>query len=198
VKRREVIAGVGAAVAWSLAARAQSAGKVHGVALILFGSPTALLQGPDPVHPHVRAFVHGMRALGYNEGQNLVLQRLSGEGSLARVGEVMAEAVAREFHVIATAGNETAQAAKRATEQIPIVMATSDDPIAAGIVESLARPRGNITGFTTNPGAEFEVKRLQLLKEAVPGAVRVASSAPDMPGSAPTPHACAPPRMAWA
>ena len=174
MRRREFIGAFSAAGAWPLVARAQPAGKVHRVALILFGSPTALLQGPDPVHPHVRAFVLGMRALGYRDGENLVLERLSGEGSLARIDEVMAGAVAREFHVIATAGNETAQAAKRATEPIPIVMATSDDPISAGIVESLARPGPNITGFATNPGAEFEVKRLQLLKEAVPGAVRVA------------------------
>jgi putative ABC transport system substrate-binding protein len=175
MRRREFISGLtGAAVAGPLAARAQTAGRVHRVALILFGSPTALLQGPEPIHPHVRAFVLGIRALGYSEGQNLVLERLSGEGSLARVAEVMADAVARDFHVIATAGNETAQAAKRATERIPIVMATSDDPISAGIVESLARPGRNITGFATNPGAEFEVKRLQLLKETVPGAVRVA------------------------
>ena len=140
MKRREVLAGLGAAL-WPLRGQAQPAGRVHRVALILFGSPTALLQGSEPVHPHVRAFVLGMRALGYREGQNLVLERLSGEGSLARVTDVVADAIARDFHVIATAGNETAQAAKRATERIPIVMATSDDPISAGIVESLARPR---------------------------------------------------------
>jgi putative tryptophan/tyrosine transport system substrate-binding protein len=173
VRRRDAIALIGAG-ACAPAMYAQAAARTYRVALVIFGSPAAMMKGSDPPHPHVRAFLQGLRAHGYIEGQNLFLERRSAEGSVEQAAEIMADLIGRNFDVIATAGNESAQAAKRATNLIPIVMATSDDPIAAGIVESLARPGANITGLTTNPGPEFEVKRLQLLKEAAPKAARVA------------------------
>jgi len=97
-----------------------------------------MMKGSDSPHPHVSACLQGLRAHGYIEGQSLFLERRSAEGSVAQAAEIMADLVGRNFDVIATAGNESAQAAKRATNLIPIVMATSDDPIAAGIVKASA------------------------------------------------------------
>jgi putative ABC transport system substrate-binding protein len=114
-----------------------------------------------------------LRALGYVEGQNLVLERRSAEGRFERFGEIVAELVSRKVDVIVTVSS-MANEVKRVTNTVPIVMATSVDPVGGGIVASLARPGGNITGLTTNPGPEFGAKQLQLLKEALPDASRVA------------------------
>jgi putative ABC transport system substrate-binding protein len=164
----------GAAAAWPLTARAQPPARVHRVGLILTTSPLSEMTGPDPIHPLVRAFVHGLRDLVYVEGQNLILERRSAEGRFERFAEIIAELVQRKVDVIVTVRNEMTLVAKRVTTAVPIVMAVSDDPVEAGIVASLARPGGNITGFTVHPGPEFEAKRLQLLKEALPEATRVA------------------------
>jgi putative ABC transport system substrate-binding protein len=119
--------------------------------------------------------VHGLRELGYAEGKNLILERRSAEGRFERFGEILAELIARKPEVIVVAGvPELAQAAKRATSTVPIVMAAGYNPVETGIVASLARPGGNITGFTTHAGPEIEGKRLQMLKEAVPAATRIA------------------------
>jgi putative ABC transport system substrate-binding protein len=118
--------------------------------------------------------VHGLRDLGYVEGQNLVLERRSAEGKFERFGEIVAELVGRGTDVIATTGVEMAKEAKRVTTAVPIVMTGSVDPVRAGIVTSLARPGGNVTGLTINTGPEFEPKRIQLLKEVAPEASRVA------------------------
>jgi putative tryptophan/tyrosine transport system substrate-binding protein len=174
MRRRTFITLIGAAVAWPLAAHAQQAGKVYRIGLILTTSPVAEMVGPEPIHPLVRAFVRTLRILGYAEGQNLVLERRSAEGKFERFGEIVAELVGRGIDVIVTVGNEMAIAAKRVTNTVPIVMVTSIDPVAAGIVASLARPGGNLTGFTIHAGPEIEAKRLQLLKEALPRMTRVA------------------------
>jgi putative ABC transport system substrate-binding protein len=119
--------------------------------------------------------VHALRDLGYIEGRNLVLERRSAEGRYERFGEIVAELIGRKVDVIVTAGsNELVQVAKNATSTMPIVMTNSIDPVETGIVASLARPGGNITGFTVHAGPEIEAKRLQILKEAVPSATRVA------------------------
>jgi putative tryptophan/tyrosine transport system substrate-binding protein len=158
-----------------LAAQAQQAGKVYRVGLIYATPPVSDMSGPDPISPGTKAFVQALRALGYVEGQNLVLERRSAEGKFERFGEIVAELVGRKVDVIVTGhGNDIALAARRVTNTVPIVMVSSSDPVEAGIVASLARPGGNITGFTSNTGPEFEVKRLQMLKEAVPEATRVA------------------------
>ena len=142
--------------------------------MILTTSPVADIAGPDPVLPPWRALVHGLRDLGYIEGRNLVLERRSAEGRFERFGEIVTELVGRKVDVIVTAGNEAAQAAKRATSVVPIVMANSTNPVEAGIVASLARPGGNVTGLTYHTGPEVEARRLQMLKEVVPKATRIA------------------------
>src|SRR5262245_13554044 len=172
--RREFMALLGGATAWPLAARAQQVTRVVRVGLIFTTSPLAEMSGPDPLHPLVKTFVRTLRSLGYVEGQNLVLERRSAEGRFERFNAIVAELVARETDVIVTAGNELAIEAKRVTNAVPIVMSTSFDPVGAGIVASLARPGGNVTGFTVNAGPEIEAKRLQLLKEVLPHMTRAA------------------------
>jgi len=166
---------VTASLSWPLlAAGAQPAGNVSRVALIVTTVPVAEISGPAPIHPTIKAFVVALRTLGYVEGQNFVLERRSAEGRFERYGEIVAELVGRGIDVIVTIGNKMAIEAKRVTNTVPIVMATSSDPVRAGIVASLARPGGNVTWFTVNAGPEIEAKRLQLLKQALPQMSRVA------------------------
>ena len=175
MRRRDFIAGVGGAAAWPLAARAQPTGKAHRVGLVFSTAPMSTMAGPDPINLAVRAFVHGLRDLGYVEGRNLVVERRSAEGRFERFGEIVAELVALNVDAIVITGAlELARAAKRLTSTVPIVMASSFNPVEEGLVASLARPGGNITGLTHHAGPEIEAKRLQLLKEAVPQATRIA------------------------
>ena len=165
----------GATIAWPLAARAQQADKVYRVGWFFSSTPLDQMAGPDPILPLGRTIVHRLRDLGYVEGQNLILERRSAEGKFERIDEIATELVGRKPDAILTgAGNMLALALQRVTKTIPIVMPDSDDPVGAGLVESLARPGGNTTGFTGDTGPGFESKRLELLKEVLPGAVRVA------------------------
>jgi len=161
-------------LAAALEAPAQQARKVYRVGIIFTTSPVSEMAGPEPVHPLARAFVHGLRGLGYVEGQNLILERRSAEGRFERFGDNVAELVRLKADVIVTVGDAMARAAKAVTTTVPIVMAASVDPVGEGIVQSLARPGGNITGLTTLVGPEIEAKRLQLLREMLPGVSRVA------------------------
>jgi len=153
---------------------AQQPGKVYRVGLILTTAPVSEMAGPEPVEPPTRAFLHTLRSLGYVEGQNLVFERRSAEGKFERFTEIVAELVRLKTDVIVTVGTSMAQAAKQVTTTVPIVMAASVSPVEAGLVASLGRPGGNITGLTTNTGPEIEGKRLELLKDALPKISRVA------------------------
>jgi putative ABC transport system substrate-binding protein len=157
-----------------LAADAQQAGKIYRVGLILTTSPVSEMAGPEPVHPPTRAFLHTLRSLGYVEGQNLVFERRSAEGKFERFTEIVAELVRLKTDVIVTVSTPLAQAAKQVTTTVPIVVVRSVSPVEAGLVASLGRPGGNITGLTTNTGPEIEGKRLELLKDALPKISRVA------------------------
>jgi len=153
---------------------AQQPGKVYRVGLIFTTSPVSEMAGPEPVHPLARVFLHTLRSLGYVEGQNLVFERRSAEGKFERFAEIVAELVRLKTDVIVTSSTPTVQAAKQVTTTVPIVMAGVVSPVEAGLVASLARPGGNITGLTTNTGPEIEGKRLELLKDALPRISRVA------------------------
>jgi putative ABC transport system substrate-binding protein len=173
--RREFIAMLGGAAAYPFVARAQRATKVYRVGWIFSSVPVSQMAGVDPVDPVSRALVHGLRDLGYVEGDNLVLERRSAEGHFERIDEIAAELVGRKPEVIITgSGDFLAQALLRVTKSVPIVVPTMFDPERDGLVASLAHPGGNVTGFLEYTGPEFETKRLQLLKEAVPKAVRIA------------------------
>jgi putative ABC transport system substrate-binding protein len=157
-----------------LAAEAQHVGKVYRVGLIATTSPVSEMAGPEPVHPSVRAFVQGLRALGYVEGKNLILERRSAEGRFERFGDIVAELVRLRTDVIVAPGDVAPRAAKMVTTTVPIVMATAEDPVGAGLVQSLARPGGNVTGLMLVIGPEIEGKRLEIFREALPGVSRVA------------------------
>ncbi len=160
MRRREFISLLGGAAAWPLAARAQQAGKVPRIGLLspFSHSDTALWH---------RAFLEGLRDLGWVEGKTILIEYRYAEGRNDRLPELVADLVRLKVDIIVTAVTNDALAAKDATREIPIVMVAAGDPVATGIVESLARPGGNITGLSQmNP--ELIGKRLELLKEIVP------------------------------
>jgi putative ABC transport system substrate-binding protein len=150
----------GAAVAWPLAARAQQPARLPRIGII------------DDA-PMWQAFRQALRELGYIEGQNIAYEYRYGEGEPDRLATAAAELVRRPVDVIATFGTPPTHAAKEATATIPIVMIGIGDPVRAGIVASLARPGGNITGNTVL-SPDLGAKRLQIVREAIATATRVA------------------------
>jgi putative ABC transport system substrate-binding protein len=156
------------------APRAAHAQQGHRVALVLSSSPVATMMGPDPQHPFVRAFLQGLRERGYREGKNLDLQRGSLEGNSDAGAAVYADLVRRKTDVLVAGGNPAIAAARRASATMPIVMINSVDPVGAKFVASLARPGANVTGLTSDPGPDVAGKQLQLLRDALPKARRVA------------------------
>jgi ABC-type uncharacterized transport system substrate-binding protein len=142
-------------------AEAQQTAKVHRI---------GFLAGASSINP---AFLEGLRDLGYVDGKNIVIEPRYAEGKLDRLPEFAAELVRLKVDIIVTQSTPAAQAAKKATSTIPIVMATGGDAVGSGLVASLARPGGNITGLSTL-ATDIEPKRLELVKEAVPKASRVA------------------------
>jgi putative tryptophan/tyrosine transport system substrate-binding protein len=141
MRRRTFISLVGgAAAAWPCAARAQPS-RVPRIGVLLQGTATSFT-------PRVQAFLEGLRDLGYVEGRTAILEWRWGEDRIDWLPELAAELVRRDVDVIVTAGTPAAKALKDATRTIPIVMAIVGDPVAAGLVESLARPGGNATGFS--------------------------------------------------
>ena len=158
----------GGFLAAPLAAEAQQAGKVWRIGVLAGSPPTT----PEAARPW-EALMLRLRELGYVEGQNLVVERRWAEGRADRYHELAAEIVALKPDVIIAAFTPSVSAAKRATSTIPIVMAIAGDPAGTGLVASLSRPGGNITGMSLQNSPELAGKRLELLKEAFPGLRRV-------------------------
>ena len=146
-----------------LAGEAQQA-KVARLGVLLFGTPET------DAFPSIR---RGLSALGYVEGRNIVFEHRYAEGRPERLPDLANDLVRSKPDLIIAAGGDVAPFAKRATGTIPIVVITSADPVQGGLVASLARPGGNVTGVTF-VSSDLAGKRLQLLKEAVPGVTRVA------------------------
>src|SRR5499427_3109002 len=119
------------------------------------------------------AFTEGLRELGYLEGQNIVVERRFGEAKAERLSDIAAELVRLKVDLIVTSTDQGIAAVKQQTQTIPIVMANSTDPVGTGFVASLSRPGGNITG-NSGMSPELSGKRLELLKEVIPGLSRVA------------------------
>jgi putative ABC transport system substrate-binding protein len=122
----------------------------------------------------LKALSDGLREHGYVEGRNLVLQAHTADGNPARLPELAAQVVRLNFDVIVTTNNETTGAAKQATTSVPIVMAMSGNPARAGLIASIARPGGNITGLTFDAAPEAYSKPLEFLKEISPKLSRIA------------------------
>jgi putative ABC transport system substrate-binding protein len=167
MQRRDFIKVIaGSAVAWPLAARAQQPGKL----------PTIGFLGPNTrsaASEWVAAFVQRLRELGWIDARNVAIEYRWAEGRDERYAEIAAEFARLKVDVIVTSGTPGVIASKQATSVIPIVFATAGDPVGSGLVASLARPGGNVTGLATL-AAELAGKRLELLREVVPGLGRLA------------------------
>jgi putative tryptophan/tyrosine transport system substrate-binding protein len=147
-------------------AEAQSAGKVARLGVLLFSTPAA--------DPNLPALLAGLRDLGYVEGRNVALEYRYAEGRPERVSELALQIASLKPDVVVVLGGDMVPFMKHATATIPIVMLTSQDPVEAGVIDSFARPGGNLTGVAF-VSSETAGKRLQLLKEAVPSLTRVAA-----------------------
>jgi putative ABC transport system substrate-binding protein len=165
MRRRGFIALLGCAAAWPVAVRAQP-GKLPTIGF--FSPNTASAAGP-----WTAAFVQRLRALGWIEGRTVAIEYRWGEGRTDRTAEFVAEFVRLKVDVIVTHATPNVRAAKQATSVIPIVFALVADPVGSGIVASLARPGGNVTGLSIL-APDLASKRLELLREAVPGLHRLA------------------------
>jgi putative ABC transport system substrate-binding protein len=167
MKRREFITLLGgAAVAWPLAAQAQQAGKLPIIGLL--GSATLLAESQ-----RVAAFVQRLRELGWIENRTVAIEYRWGEGRDERLAEIAAEFVRLKVDLIVAPTTSPAIAAKQATSTIPIVFVGAGDPVGSGLVASLARPGGNVTGLS-NQVPDLAGKRLELLREVVPNLRRLA------------------------
>jgi putative tryptophan/tyrosine transport system substrate-binding protein len=163
MRRREFIAGLGGAAAWPLAARGQQRTTIPRIGVL---SPSRS-EDSIPNRVILNGFMAGLRELGYVEGQNITIEREFSDANADRLRELAAELVKRKVEVIVALSTTAARPAKQATSTIPIVAINMADPVDDGLVASLARPGGNVTG-TTFLGPELITKRLQLLSEIVP------------------------------
>jgi putative ABC transport system substrate-binding protein len=166
MRRREFILGVGSTSAWPLAARAQQAGKVPRIGFLGMSSSSAFAS-------RLEGFRQGLRDFGYVESSTITIEYRWAEGRYERLPELAAELVRSNVDLIVTHATPGSLAAKRATTTIPIVVALIGDPVTSGIVASVARPGGNITGQSFF-NAELRAKRIELLKEVMPRLTRVA------------------------
>ena len=167
MNRRAFVTGLGAVLAAPLAAHAQPAGTVRRIGYLSSGSATSIPR-------NVEEFRQGLRELGLVEGQDIVIDYRFAEGRFDRLPDLAAELVRLKVDVIVAVPTPPAVAAKNATRTIPIVIISAGDPVGLGLVASLARPGGNVTGLSFSVGVETFGKGLELLKEAVPKVRRVA------------------------
>ena len=164
MNRRDTVLALAALGAAPLSTRAQQADKVWRIGFLSSAS------GPDE---SIEAFREQLRSLGYLEGRNLLIEYRWGAGKEERLPELAAELVRLKVDVIVTRGQQSVVAAKRATSTIPIVIGSAADPVGTGLIDSLARPGGNITGISF-VASDLAGKRVQLLREILPEATRVA------------------------
>jgi len=169
VRRRTFISLLGSAVAWPLGARAQQAAStVRRIGLLLPGNART-----TAVRGQLEAFRQGLKEYGWVEGQNIIVEYRFAEGREDALPAIAAELARLRLDIIVAESTVGIQAAKTVTQTVPIIMATSADPVGTGFVASLNRPGGNITGLSLQT-AELSGKRLQLLTEIVPGLARLA------------------------
>jgi putative ABC transport system substrate-binding protein len=150
--------------------RAQQPLKVYRLAIVHPSNPVKVMN--ETSHSHYKALFGELRRLGCVEGQNLIIERYSGEGNTAHYADLASEVVRQPPDVIFTSTTRMVRYFKAATSTIPIIGLTAD-PVVSGLVNSLARPGGNLTGLTTDAGPEIWAKRLGLLRELIPTASRM-------------------------
>jgi putative ABC transport system substrate-binding protein len=166
MKRRKFITLLGGAAAWPLAARAQQREKLPIIGIL--GSATPGAEGQL-----VAVLIERLRRLGWIEGRTVAIETRWAEGRAGRFTEIAAEFVKLNVSIIVTGGTESVEAVKRATSVIPIVFWSAGDPVGTGLVASLARPGGNITGLSSQM-TDTSAKRIELLRELVPDLRRLA------------------------
>jgi putative ABC transport system substrate-binding protein len=179
IRRREFITLLGGAptAAWPVAARAQQRGRLPTIGFLGSSTQTAWA-------PWIAAFLHRLRELGWVEGRTIAIEYRWAEGRNERGAEIAAEFARLKVDVIVTAATAPVIAAKQATSVIPIVFAVAGDPVGSGLVASLARPGGNVTGLSLQQ-TDLAAKRLELLRQVMPALRRLASqplSPPAPPG----------------
>lgn len=178
MKRRTVLRLAGAMVIAPLAAPsldAQPSGKVYRVGFVATTSALAEISGPDPANPFVRAFVHGLRDLGYVQGKNLALEMRSLEGKPERLEAFIADFVRLKTDVVFLPTSLLVARAQKIAPNMPIVgLVVASNLVSAGLVQSLGRPGGTVTGLTIDVDEHVEAKRLELLLELTPRATRIA------------------------
>jgi putative tryptophan/tyrosine transport system substrate-binding protein len=177
-RRRFLLTSLAGTLAAPLAARAQQAGKVYRIGFLSPNSPTATA-------PYSEAFRQGLRELGWIEGQNIVIEYRFADGTFARLPDLAGQFVAAGVDVIVATFNPAIIAAAKATTTTPIVALIVLQPVETGIVKSLARPGGNVTGLSWEDGTEQVTKKLEIFKEIAPTASSMAAVwNPTVPGLA--------------
>src|SRR5262245_37599430 len=166
MNRRQLISLFGgAAVAWPLTARAQQPAKVARIGFLRYASPH---------EKQFNAFRDGLRALGYVEGRNILIEQRYAAGVVDRLGPLAAELARLNVDVIVVDGSASAKAAKAATTAIPVIFSLATDPEAEGLIASMARPGANLTGLTMSVGYQLAGKRVELLRDIKPDLSRLA------------------------
>ena len=174
MNRRAFVTGLGAVLAAPVGAEAQSSERVYRIGVLFEGTPRPDMDGHEPRSRLLRPFLQGLRELGYVEGRNLVVERRSAEGKPERLPGLAAELLRLNVDLILASGELTTPALLAATRTIPVVQPTLTDPVERGYVKSLARPSGNITGFSLRVDPSIYGKLLALIKEATPRVSRIA------------------------
>jgi putative tryptophan/tyrosine transport system substrate-binding protein len=173
MRRREFVTLLGsAAAAWPVAARAQQLTQVARI---------GFLRAAAPNEKEFNAFRGGLRALGYVEGRNIVIEQRYASGAYDRVPELATDLVRLNMDVIAVDGPPAAKAVKAATASIPIVFTLVADPVAEGLATSMSRPGANLTGLTSSVGFQLAGKRVELLKDIKPDLARVSGAEKSQP-----------------
>ena len=168
IRRREFITLLGGAAAWPLAAKAQQAGRMRRIGVLL---PSAA-DDPESMS-RVTAFLQGLQELGWTDGRNVRIDFRWGAGDAEQYGKIASDLIALAPDVVLTLGTLSVKALQRATRTVPIVFAQTTDPVGGGLVESLARPGGNVTGFAA-PEFQTSGKYVEVLKEAAPQLTHIA------------------------
>ena len=172
IGRRAVLGGPLAAMAASSTRALAQSPKLPRVGILALGAATADMIGPEPSVPYTRAFILGMRELGWSYGIHYITEPRGGEGKVERYAGLVAELIGLSPDVIVVGGAAYLVLLKQSRTKIPVVMTASYDPVLEGFVESLARPGGNFTGMSLQ-SVDIVGKRLELLKEVVPGDAQI-------------------------